>query len=166
VTAAHRRFVTFNGVGALGVGIQLATVHALLAWTPAGPVAATAMGVTAAVVHNFVWHRVWTWRDRSGEVSAGAAFARFVLANGAISLAGNVLIVGVLVRHTPMGGVTANALAIAACGIVNYLVSDRLVFVDGPAVLRAGLRLRHDQERRRISRASPCGMRSSDRRPL
>jgi putative flippase GtrA len=130
-----QRFLKFNGVGALGIGVQLAVVSALVGWWRVGAAVATAAGVSAAVVQNFIWHFLWTWGDRRGSgVSAFAAFARFAAANGAVSLVGNTTIVWALVSWTPMGGVIANIVAIAVCGLVNYSVTDRVVFRLGTAV--------------------------------
>jgi len=48
------RFARFNVVGALGIGVQLATVAVLVHALGANPVAATAAGVTAAVMGVFL----------------------------------------------------------------------------------------------------------------
>lgn len=122
------RFFRFNGVGALGIGVQLATVAALTAWVPVNVAAATGLGVAAAIVHNFIWHCEWTWADRRPERHPLLAFCSFALSNGAVSLIGNVAIVSILVRATGLGGVAANVVAIAACGVANYWLSDRVVF--------------------------------------
>jgi putative flippase GtrA len=76
-----------------------------------------------------VWHVRWTWRDRSsGPAGTVAAFARFALANGAVSLVGNMLLMAGLVGAAGLPPVAANVLAIAACGVVNFELGDRLVF--------------------------------------
>jgi putative flippase GtrA len=56
------RFIT---VGALGFAVQIAAFAILTSvgqwpWLPA-----TIVAVELAVVHNFLWHDRWTWRDRS-----------------------------------------------------------------------------------------------------
>ena len=135
-TTLGRRWLKFHFVGALGIGVQLAALSLL---TAAGVeyLAATALAVEAAVVHNFLWHERLTWRDRAAPLlgQLPGRFLRFQLANGAISLLGNLLgmrlLVGVV--HLPVMG--ANLGAIAACAAVNFVVSDRLVFT--PAEGRA-----------------------------
>ena len=93
VAGRWQRFVRFNLVGALGIGVQLGVLRFLLTSVRTPIVVATIAAVFAAIVHNFVWHLHWTWRDRSvRRAGVLAAFTRFVVANGAISLAGNVVI--------------------------------------------------------------------------
>jgi putative flippase GtrA len=129
------RFLRFNGVGALGIGVQLSTVAALTALVHLNVAAATGIGVAAAVVHNFIWHREWTWADRrSANGNVFATFCSFALSNGAVSLVGNVAIVSVLVWWAGLGGVIANVVAIAACGVANFWLGDRVVFNSGGSV--------------------------------
>ena len=106
------RFVAFNAVGALGAGVQLACVAI------ATPV--------AVVVHNFFWHRHWTWRDRRAAVQP--ALVRFVVINGAVSLIGNMAVMTTLVSGAHVPAVPANVVSIAVCGLVNYVLGDAVVF--------------------------------------
>jgi len=124
------RFIRFNGVGALGIAVQLLIVYALVTWAGIPAAVATAAGVATAVVHNFFWHHHWTWSDRRGHAdSILGTFFRFALANGLVSLIGNVAIVSILVVTTGLGSIPANVIAIALCGIINYWAGDTLVFV-------------------------------------
>ena len=122
------RFWRFNGVGVAGFVVQLAALTALLA---AGVhyLAATAIAVEAAVLHNFLWHERWTWRDRP---AAGPErldrLWRFHILNGLVSLVGNLLIMRLLVGVLGVQPVIANAAAVLACALVNFAASDRLVF--------------------------------------
>lgn len=132
------RSVIFMLVGALGFVCQLAVLQAL---TSAGvPVAAAAAAaVAAAVGHNFLWHRRWTWRDR-GAPPAGAAvqFARFAGLNGLVSLVGNVAITAGL-AHAGVPVLAANVAAVGVCAAANFLLADRLVFIAAGLVLMAPL---------------------------
>jgi dolichol-phosphate mannosyltransferase len=123
------RFVRFNAVGGLGIVVQLTVIWFLTGVTQTPVALATALGVAAAVVNNFVWHRQWTWRDRLDDSgSTSAAFARFALANGMVSLIGNVAVMSALEQTTSLHPVPANLIAIGICGVANYFVGDRLVF--------------------------------------
>lgn len=125
---AHQRWWTFNSVGAVGIGVQLGSLLLLTQIGVPYPLA-TPAAVVLAVVHNFLAHRAWTWRDRPGATSRGAAtFVRFALGNGLVSLAGNTLLMPLLVSGVTVPLVPANLIAIATCGLVNYWIGDRLVF--------------------------------------
>lgn len=125
-----QRWVTFYSVGALGMGVQLTTVWALVGLAGLDYLAGTAIGVEVAVLHNFLWHERWTWSDRNAPFS-GPVFSRLVrfnVANGLLSLWGNVVLTAVFVATLGMGYLVANGLAIAMCSVLSFLVSDRLVF--------------------------------------
>ena len=127
--AGRQRFVRFNLVGALGIGVQLGVLRFLLTSVRTPIVVATVAAVLAAIVHNFAWHVLWTWRDRSIRgTGVPAAFARFALANGAVSLAGNVVIMTILAAGLGLPPLVANVIAIGVCGVVNFWVGDLFVF--------------------------------------
>ena len=124
-----RRWLVFNTVGVAGFVVQLG-VLALLLHAGIQYLAATAVAVEAAVLHNFAWHERWTWRDRPAAGSARAArLWRFHLLNGLVSLAGNLAIMQVLVGMLHLPVLPANGAAVLVCAVVNYLAGDRLVFV-------------------------------------
>jgi putative flippase GtrA len=139
-----RRWVRFNAAGAAGVGVQLATLWLLTSGWHVHHLIATAIAVGAAVVHNFVWHWKWTWRERAlAGRGVGGAFRRFVVANGVVSIAGNLAIAAALVDFGGLPPVGANAIAIAVCGLVNFWVADSVVFVsrcEAPSADRRGTR--------------------------
>ena len=129
MTTTAIRWLRFNLVGAAGVAVQLGTLAMLLAlgldYLPAAGLA-----VETAILHNFLWHEAWTWRDRGGGGGAGKVgrLARFHLANGAVSLLGNLAVTALLVECGGLSPLVANAAAIGICGLVNFLLSDRWVF--------------------------------------
>ena len=122
------RFVRFNVVSALGVGVQVGTLWSAIHARGLGYLPATLLGVTAAVVHNFVWHCGWTWRDRAvGSADRPAAFVRFALGNGLVSLVGNLALMPVLVTGIGLPAVAANLTAVCITGLLNYELGDRIV---------------------------------------
>ena len=119
----------FAAVGAAGLACQLAVLGLLAdAGVPVG--VATAAAVGTALVHNFLWHRRWTWRDRAADGAWTSQFVRFAGLNGAVSLAGNVVVTTGLTA-TGMPLVPANVAAVAVCGVVNFMLADRAVFAAG-----------------------------------
>jgi putative flippase GtrA len=96
--------------------------------------AATVVAVGVTVAHNFAWHLRWTWMDRARDRSILALFARFSAANGLVSLVGNTALMTLLVDAAHIPVPAASLMAIAACGILNYVLADRGVFRrSGPA---------------------------------
>ena len=124
-----RRFARFNVVGAMGIVAQLGILE-LLRRAGVDYLSATVLAVEAAVVHNFIWHERYTWRDRAGAVRSEllARLVRFHLTNGAVSLVGNALAMRWLVGELRFPVIPANLIAITACCLLNFLLSDRLVF--------------------------------------
>lgn len=121
------RWMKFNAVGGLGIGVQLAVLSISAGIFHLHYLAATAIAVEAAVVHNYLWHQRFTWLDRP----ASRGFVRFIkfnLTTGALSIAGNVVLMRVLVGIGKLNYMAANLLTIAVCSIANFLLSDRVVF--------------------------------------
>jgi dolichol-phosphate mannosyltransferase len=123
-----RRWARFNAVGATGVLVQALTLFALLRLTGMHYLAATALAVEASVINNFIWHRKWTWADRRKQNPA-MLLARFHLTSGMMSLAGNLFIMWLLVGRAGLNALAANLVTIALCSLINFVLSDRLVFV-------------------------------------
>ena len=121
------RWLKFNAVGAGGIVVQLAALAVLKSALHLDYMAATALAVEAAVIHNYFWHERYTWADRTGGGS-WVRFAKFNLTTGLFSIVGNVLVMKVLVGGAHLNYFVANILTIATCSIVNFLVSDRFVF--------------------------------------
>jgi putative flippase GtrA len=122
------RFVRFNVVGAAGIGVQLAALWLLTGVMQVHYLAATSLAVGTAIVHNFLWHRRWTWAERAESEGAIPQFMRFAAANGVVSLAGNLVVMRALVPGTHLTPVVANGVAIGACGLVNFWLGDSVVF--------------------------------------
>jgi putative flippase GtrA len=122
-------WLRFNAVGIIGVGVQLvalAVFRSGLKWPI--PVS-TAAAVECAVIHNFVWHERWTWAYRRLDVRRmPLRFLRFNVSNGLISIAGNVLLMQLLAVRFGLNYMISNLAAIAACSLLNFIVSHKLVF--------------------------------------
>jgi len=69
-----------------------------------------------------------TARRESINLSSLRRFLRFNLTTGAVSIAGNLALMKVLVGAGHMNYLVANAIAIALCSLANFVVSDGWVF--------------------------------------
>jgi len=127
-TTVSRRFFKFSAVGAGGVIVQAATLALLLRLTGVHYLAATALAVEAAILHNFAWHRHWTWAERPAS-SMILTLLRFNATNGAVSLIGNLILMLLLVGVLNLNPQVANLITIVVCSLVNFALADRFVFV-------------------------------------
>lgn len=124
------RWLKFNAVGGIGIAVQLAALAFFRSVLHLDYLVATALAVETAVIHNFLWHERFTWADRPAGRFAHSLtrLAKFNTSNGVVSLAGNLLIMRVLVGQFHLNYVIANLIAVATCSILNFLLSDRIVF--------------------------------------
>lgn len=152
------RWCKFNLVGGIGIIVQFAALFLLKTALHFHYLAATAIAVEAAVVHNFVWHEQFTWADRVRAAPRKASRAeaqnlsnrifaalkrcatrkdygpslrrllRFNLSNGAVSILGNLALMKVMVGMRHMNYLVANGIAIVLCSLANFLVSEAWVF--------------------------------------
>jgi len=132
------RWLKFNAVGALGIGVQLIVLLGLKSGFHLSYQSATALAVEAAVVHNFFWHERYTWADRVKPSWRRSLprLLRFNLTTGAVSIAGNLALMNLLVGLVHMHYLAANAIAIAVCSLANFLVSNEYVFDKGASTTR------------------------------
>jgi putative flippase GtrA len=128
--ATAMRWLKFNLVGALGIGVQLAVLLVLKSHFHLNYLLATALAVESAVVHNFLWHERYTWADRV-RPSWGKSLPRllrFNLTAGAVSILGNLALMELMVGVGQANYLIANGISIVFCSLVNFLVSESWVF--------------------------------------
>jgi putative flippase GtrA len=131
------RWLKFQAVGGLGMLVQLLVLAGLKSGFELNYLLATAVAVEVAVLHNFLWHERFTWRDRcAGE--RRLRLVKFNLTTGTLSILGNLALMKLLVDGAPCQYLPANGITLAACSTVNFLLSDRFVFQEGVGRGRTG----------------------------
>ncbi len=127
------RWLKFNFVGGLGIGIQLGMLAMLVKVLGMGYLPATAIAVETAILHNFTWHERFTWKDRTAGARRRARdvagrLVRFHAGNGVISLAGNLVLMRLFVGVLHVKVLPANMVTIAICSLANFAASEWFVF--------------------------------------
>jgi putative flippase GtrA len=131
------RFIRFNVVSALGIGVRLLVVAILVSGLGLHYLVATAIAIEASILHNFFWHLHWTWRGsgaRGGGRRPAAAdhvFFRcvaFHASNGLVSLLGAMVLMPTLVGGLGIHYLIANIVTVCFTGMLNFFLGDRLVF--------------------------------------
>jgi putative flippase GtrA len=122
------RWGKFNLVGAAGMVVQLAAL-ALFGRLAAGHyLYASAAAVELVVLHNFVWHVLYTWRDRRDGTALLSRLMRFHLSNGQVSILGNLVLMRVLVHEVHLPLLISNGIAILCCSVVNFCLGNNWAF--------------------------------------
>lgn len=124
-----RRSLKFYMVGAIGIGVQLAFLFLFKTVLRLNYLLATGLAVECAVLHNFVWHEHYTWRDRC-ETYAGVVgrLLRFNGTTGLISIVGNLALMRLFVGVLHLQYMIGNLITIVCCALANFWASDRVVF--------------------------------------
>lgn len=122
------RWAKFNAVGIVGAAVQLIALALFERCLRGHTLFCTAFALELTLLHNFIGHSVFTWRDRHPKPCWLQRLARFHASNGAISLAGNLLLVRLLTTQAHLPLILADAIAIVACSSVNFLLGDNWVF--------------------------------------
>ncbi len=124
------RYIKFGLVGASGTVVNLGVLYLcqefLLAAIASGEqrlYASLAIAILLATVNNFVWNRLWTWRDRQAEFHGGIAsqFVRYGLASWLGTSVQYILTLW-LAQHVHY--LLGNVLAIVLASVINYFAND------------------------------------------
>jgi putative flippase GtrA len=122
------RWGKFNLVGAMGMVVQLAALALFNRLAPGHYLYATAAAIELTLLHNFVWHVRYTWRDRRDGSALHQQLLRFHLSNGMVSLLGNLALMRIFVHQAHLPLLVANAIAILCCSIVNFCMGNSWAF--------------------------------------
>jgi putative flippase GtrA len=124
-------WIKFNVVGVLGFALQVGALFVLTHTShPISYLTATALAVELAILNNFFWHQLWTWRDRPS-LSVNETLrrlAKFNVTTGLVSIAGNLVFMSILVGRLGVAIVLANLISVLACSLLNFVLADRLAF--------------------------------------
>jgi putative flippase GtrA len=130
------RWGRFNVVGAVGMAVQLGALAVFDRLDAGHYLYASAAAIELTLLHNFVGHLHYTWRERRDNSALLAQLVRFQLSNGLVSMVGNLALMRVLVQQAHMPLLAANAIAILCCSLANFLLGDCWAFAAGKRALQ------------------------------
>lgn len=130
------RWCRFNLVGAVGMVFQLGALAVLSPLVRGRYLVATAAAIELTLLHNFIWHLRYTWRDRRPGGSIAGKMVRFHLSNGLVSMAGNLALMRLLVGAARLPVLAANGVAILFCSIINFWLGDTWAFAGKPRAMQ------------------------------
>jgi dolichol-phosphate mannosyltransferase len=123
------RFLRFGVVGFSGLGVDLTVFYILRQIVGLGLTRSTILSAEMAIINNFLWNDIWTFRDISRwQTGKGARLKRFLKFN-VICLAGVILqalIVNLLYNILKVNEYLAKLIAIAVVVLWNFWVNLKL----------------------------------------
>ncbi|OKH55741.1 sulfonate ABC transporter permease [Calothrix sp. HK-06] len=123
------RFLRFGVVGFSGLGVDLTVFYILRQIFELGLTRSTILSAETAIINNFLWNDIWTFRDISSrQTGKGARLKRFLKFN-VICLAGVILqalIVNSLYNVMKVNEYLAKLIAIAVVVLWNFWVNLKL----------------------------------------
>jgi putative flippase GtrA len=122
------RWGKFNLVGAMGMVVQLGALAVFNRWAGGHYLYASAAAIELALLHNFVWHLHYTWRDRRDDSAVVAPLIRFHLSNGLVSMLGNLVLMRLLVQEARLPVLASNCIAVLCCSILNFSLGNSWAF--------------------------------------
>lgn len=132
------RWGKFNLVGAIGMVVQLSALALINSCVPGHYLVASAAAIELTLLHNFIWHLHYTWRDRRDNSKLLTQLLRFHLSNGLVSMAGNLALMRILVHEAHMPVLVSNSIAILCCSIVNFVLGNHWAFAMRTPATRNG----------------------------
>lgn len=123
------RFLRFGVVGFSGLAVDLTVFHILRQVVGLGLTRSTIFSAEVAIINNFLWNDIWTFRDISRWQKGGKARLRRFLKFNAICLTGVILqtlIVNFLFNVLNVNQYLAKLIAIAFVVIWNFWVNLKL----------------------------------------
>ena len=122
------RWIKFNLVGAVGMIVQLAALALFNRCFAGHYLYASAAALELTLLHNFVAHLHYTWRDRRRHSELLAQLLRFHLSNGLVSLLGNLALMRLLVGVACLPLLVSNLIAILCCSLLNFCLGHHWAF--------------------------------------
>jgi Predicted membrane protein len=125
-----RKWVRYNAIGLMGLGLQLILLFLLTRFVHLNYFVATLFAVQCALIHNFLWHQRYTWKEnvvRSKKESV-MRFVRFNSSSGTLAIISNLGFTALLVQIVHLPLVVCNLMAIGICNVANFLFANNFVF--------------------------------------
>lgn len=119
----YREFIKFSIVGGSGVIVNMGILILLTRLFNIPLEIASPIAIELSIISNFILNNIWTFGDRTVEISLLTKFIRFHLVAISAGVV-NYLILLALVYGFDILDIIANLIGIAAATIVNYLLNS------------------------------------------
>jgi len=118
----------FMVVAWMGLGVNTACLYLFKGVLGIKLIPASVLAIEVAIIHNFIWFRSWTWKDRLDKPPFFRQLAAYNLATGAVDFAANVSVLWLLSTFFGIHYLLANILGMIAPPFVKFWLNEKLIF--------------------------------------
>lgn len=124
------RGTKFNLVGWMGMLVNSGCLYLFKGILGIPLIPASMMAIEIAIIHNFIWHRYWTWKDRNG--NSNQSFLRqlltYNLITGLVDLLVNVSVLWLLTTAFGVYYLISNIAGMIAGPFIKFWLNEKIVF--------------------------------------
>ncbi len=118
----------FMAVAWLGMGVNTACLYLFKGILHIKLIPASLMAIEIAIIHNFIWFRTWTWRDRPNKPPFFQQLIKYNLATGAVDFLANVSVLWSLSTFLKIHYLLANILGMIAPPFIKFWLNEKFIF--------------------------------------
>lgn len=124
------RGTKFNLVGWLGMVVNSGCLYFFKGILGVPLIPASLLSIEIAIIHNFIWHRYWTWKDRKSDHPLPFLKQLIVynLMTGLVDLVVNVTILWVLTTFFGVYYLIANIAGMIMGPFIKFWLNEKIIF--------------------------------------
>ncbi|RLC37140.1 hypothetical protein DRH29_02975 [candidate division Kazan bacterium] len=124
------RGTKFNLVGWAGMLVNSGCLYLLKGVLGVPLIPASLIAIEIAIVHNFFWHRYWTWKDRNGngEKPFLIQLLTYNLMTGAVDLVANVTVLWMLTTMFGVYYLISNIFGMIMGPFIKFWLNEKVIF--------------------------------------
>ena len=116
----------------LGMAVNTGCLYVFKGLLHVRLIPASVMAIEIAIIHNFIWYRSWTWRDRPNKPPFFQQLIKYNIATGAVDFLGNVSVLWILATFLNIHYLLANILGMIAPPFIKFWLNEKVIFKASP----------------------------------
>ena len=124
------RALKFNIVGWMGMPVNMGMLYLLKDVAGFPLILASVIAIETAIVHNYIWHRHWTWahRNRGERPPFFKQLIAYNVATGLVDLVVNVSVLWVLTTFFGVYYLISNAAGMILGPLIKFWLNEKVIF--------------------------------------
>ncbi|MBU0518750.1 GtrA family protein [bacterium] len=124
------RSTKFNLVAWMGMIVNSACLYLFKGILHIPIIPAGLLAIEIAIIHNFLWHRYWTWNDRNGE-NPKSFFKHLLIYNsmtGLVDLVANITVLWSLTTFAGVHFMISNLCGMMLGPFIKFWLNEKVIF--------------------------------------